>query len=154
MDLTTKAARLALVSKWATKYGLDPAIVAAVCEQESSWNPYAGRWEPEFFVHYVMPQNLPDLTEAYWRSTSWGLMQVMGQTARELGFQGKFLSQLTDPDIGVDLGCRKLQRCFEVHHEPEVSLLAYNGGANREYGAEVLARVPSYLPDDGEVLHA
>jgi hypothetical protein len=36
-----------LAGKWAAKYGLNPYIVAAVCEQESGWNPYV------HYVHYV-----------------------------------------------------------------------------------------------------
>ena len=35
-------------------------------------------------------------------------MQVMGQVAREHGFQGKFLSALCDPALGLDLGCAVL----------------------------------------------
>ena len=50
MDLSTNDARLALAKKWATKYGLDPLIVCAVIEQESAWNPFAVRFEPEFLA--------------------------------------------------------------------------------------------------------
>ena len=47
MDLSTIDARMQLAGKWAAKYGLNPYIVAAVCEQESGWNPYV------HYVHYV-----------------------------------------------------------------------------------------------------
>ena len=91
----------------ATKHALDPALVCAIIEQESSWNPHAIRYEPGFRTRYVAPLGLPP-TEEIARSISWGLMQVMGQVAREHGFEGKFLSALCDPAIGLDIGCAAL----------------------------------------------
>jgi soluble lytic murein transglycosylase-like protein len=144
-DLSTPAARLAFVTPTALKYGLDPKIVAAVCEQESEWNPYAIRFEPAFEARYIKPA-LPaapstrQLTEAI----SFGLMQVMGEVAIELGWDGKFLTELCDPATAVLYGCRKLQKCFLVHGDAETALLAYNGGGNGAYPAQVLARVKNY----------
>lgn len=149
-DLTTNDARLALAGKYAAKYGLDSAIVCAVIEQESAWNPWATRYEPAFFQRYVLPLNLADPTEAYSRSFSYGLMQVMGQVAREQAFGGRFLVELCDPDTGVDIGCRKLKKCFVAYPDSsEVALLAYNGGGNPDYGKQVLARVANYQPAQG-----
>ncbi len=149
IDLSTNEARLALVTPWATKYGLDPYLVCAVIEQESGWNPGAARFEPAFLKKYIEPMNLGFL-ESLDRSTSWGLMQIMGQTAIEFGFDSgenpAELASLRIPDVGVDFGCRKLQKCFDIHKDPETSLLAYNGGANPEYGKQVLARVAHYKP--------
>ena len=145
-DLSTNDARLALVGKWAAKYGLNSYLVCAVIEQESGWNPYVWRFEPGFLRTYVKPAN-PDspTTRELGLSCSFGLMQVMGLVAVELGWQGDIL-RLTDPDNAVDFGCRKLQKCFAVHVEPETSLLAYNGGGNLLYGEQVLARVAHYMP--------
>ena len=84
-----------------------PALVCAMCEQESAWNTYAIRYEPGFRTRYVAPLGLPP-TEEIARSISWGLMQVMGQVAREHGFDGKFLSALCDPALGLDIGCAAL----------------------------------------------
>lgn len=153
MDLSTIDARMQLAAKWAAKYALDPCIVAAVCEQESGWNPFAVRWEPAFFQKYIVPQGLPNATEAHTRAMSFGLMQVMGEVARELGFEGKFLTQLCDPDTALDLGCRKLKKCFAEHDvlqsdkvaEMQWPLLAYNGGADQTYADQVLARLPRYV---------
>ena len=142
-DLSTPQSRLLFVIPHAQKYGLEPEIVAAVCEQESSWNPWAARYEPLFYVKYVAPMNLPG-TESQMRATSFGLMQIMGETAREFGFGGGYLTELCDPDTGVNFGCKKLQKCFDIHKVPDCSLLAYNGGGNKDYAAEVLARVSHY----------
>jgi soluble lytic murein transglycosylase-like protein len=145
LDLSTNDARIALAKKYGAKYNLAFFYVAAVCEQESSWNPWAARFEPEFYQRYISGMNLPDATERQMRATSFGLMQIMGQVAREHGFNGKFLTELCDPDIGVDIACRKLSACFTSYGDkPEVALLSYNGGGNPEYGKQVLDRVPKY----------
>jgi hypothetical protein len=65
------------------------------------------RYEPAFRTRYVAPLGLPP-TEEIARSISWGLMQVMGQVAREHGFSGKYLSALCDPAAGLELGCTVL----------------------------------------------
>lgn len=98
---------LALARAAAARHALHPALICAVVEQESAWNSFAMRYEPAFRARYVAPLGLP-ITEEVARSISWGLMQVMGQVARENGFDGKFLSALCDPAAGLDCGCRVL----------------------------------------------
>ena len=91
---------IALAGKAADAQLLDPALVCAVVEQESAWNPWAMRYEPLFFSKYVAglyTNNKISATEAYARGFSWGLMQVMGQVAREAGFDSLFLAALCDP---------------------------------------------------------
>jgi soluble lytic murein transglycosylase-like protein len=39
-----------LARKAASAQSLDAALVCAVVEQESGWNPWAMRYEPAFFV--------------------------------------------------------------------------------------------------------
>lgn len=121
--------------------GLDPDLVCAVCEQESSFNPWAIRFEPTFFDHYIAPQHLRP-TEAYGRAFSYGVMQIMGQTARELGFAGQFLVALCDPQTGIEYGCKKLKQCLtRAAGDVTKALLYYNGGGRPEYATEVLARL-------------
>lgn len=98
---------IALARAAAAAHELDPALVCAVVEQESAWDTHAIRYEPGFRTRYVAPLGLPP-TEEVARSISWGLMQVMGQVAREHGFGGKFLSALCDPAVGLDIGCAVL----------------------------------------------
>jgi soluble lytic murein transglycosylase-like protein len=139
---------IALAKEVAGKFGLDPALVCAVAEQESGWNPWATRYEALFFSKYVAPlytSNKIGATEAYMRGMSWGLMQVMGQTAREKGVTVKFLSQLCDPEAGISIGCQKLSD--ELHRlggDVRAALLAYNGGGALHYPDEVLARMEHY----------
>jgi soluble lytic murein transglycosylase-like protein len=133
-----------LAKNMAIQNGLDPALVCAVCEQESTWDVFAVKFEPDFFAKYEAPLHLAT-TEEYTRAISWGLMQVMGQTAREFGFTGRFLSQLSDPQIGVLFGCRKLKRCLAISSgDVETALGHYNGGADLLYPGEVMARIAKY----------
>jgi len=176
------------------------ALVCAVVEQESAWDTHAIRYEPGFRTRYVAPLGLPP-TEEIARSISWGLMQVMGQVAREHGFSGKFLSELCEPATGLDVGCTVLasklaaagaqfaasraavssveaqgfspakndgpvvaillpqalaeaagpkrekvggQRIALDDNQIARALELWNGGANPDYAAQVLARLPRY----------
>ena len=140
---------VALARRIAQQHNLDPALVCAVIEQESAWNPWAIRYEPAFFTRYVAPlytNNKVSASEAYSRGFSWGLMQVMGQVARENGFDVPFLSALCDPEQGIAVGCRVLARKLAgAGGDVTRGLLAWNGGGNTSYAAEVLARVPKFI---------
>ena len=140
---------LTLARHAAESRALDPGLVCAVIEQESAWNPWAMRYEPAFFSKYVAPlytNNKITATEAYARGFSWGLMQVMGQVARESGFDAQFLSALCDPEQALAVGCRVLRKKFDAASgDTTLALLAWNGGANALYPAQVLARRSHYL---------
>ena len=135
---------LALARASAARHALDPALVCAVVEQESAWDAHAIRYEPGFRTRYVAPLGLPP-TEEVARSISWGLMQVMGQVAREHGFSGKFLSALCDPAAGLDSGCAVLAtKLSAAGGNLARSLELWNGGANADYAPQVLARIARY----------
>jgi soluble lytic murein transglycosylase-like protein len=135
---------IALARKIAAEHQLYPELVCAICEQESSWDPWAIRIEPRFYEKYTKPMLLSD-TEEYSRAISWGLMQVMGQTAREHGFLGHFLSELCHPPVGLEIGCRVLaHKLAAAEGHVEKALLLWNGGANKHYAVEVLARARKY----------
>jgi soluble lytic murein transglycosylase-like protein len=159
------AALLALARDAAAQHALDPALVCAIVEQESAWDPHAIRYEPAFRQRYVARLGLPP-TEEIARSISWGLMQVMGQVAREHGFASKFLAALCDPATALDVGCTvfaaKLRAANNtarlagpsedpgqpggaMNRDVIVRALAlWNGGANAAYAAQVLARLANY----------
>lgn len=139
---------ISLARSVAAQHSLDPQLVCAVVEQESAWNPWAMRWEGAFFQKYVMPLYTAkkiSVTEAYARGFSWGLMQVMGEVAREFDFTGLYLSELCDPAVGLEFGCRRLAKALaKAQGDQAAALLGWNGGANVNYPAEVLARVENY----------
>jgi soluble lytic murein transglycosylase-like protein len=137
-----------LARRIAAAHTLDPQLVCAVIEQESAWNPWAARYEPSFLSRYIAPLYTAGKlspTEAYTRAMSWGLMQVMGQVAREFGFKETSLAELCDPATGIEFGCRILAvRVARAKGDIPAALLAWNGGAVTNYPAEVLARKRNY----------
>lgn len=127
----------------AQAHGLDPALVQAVCEQESNWEPWAIRFEPAFKARYVDPQGHP-ATEAVARSISWGLMQCMGEIVRELGFSGH-LASLCEPSVGLEWGCQHLARKLQqANGDIHKALQLWNGGGNLQYADQVIARMSKY----------
>lgn len=128
-----------LIIKSAEAFRLDANLIRAVCFVESSWNPEAIRFEPHW--HYFNnPTSWADKlgiareTEVKNQATSFGLMQVMGAVARDLGFTDD-LNMLKVPDIGVFYGCRKLQKLFQSRmcDGDEVKVIAaYNAGSPRK----------------------
>lgn len=135
---------LAAARSAATRYKLDPALVCAVIEQESSWNTFAMRYEPAFRTRYVAALAVP-LTEEIARSTSWGLMQVMGQVARENGLATEFLSELCSPEIGIAIGCKVLtNKLGVVGGDLTSGLLLWNGTGDNSYPSRVLSKLNHY----------
>ena len=140
----TNSEWIALARAEAARHSLDPALVCAVVEQETAWDTHAIRYEPAFRSRYVAPLGLPP-TEEIARSISWGLMQVMGQVAREHGFTGKFLSALCEPPAGLEIGCAVLAAKFAAAAgDVSRALELWNGGSNPGSAAQVLARIANY----------
>ena len=113
------------IREQSSRHQLDAELVAAVVFQESLGDPYALRKEEGFYTKYMKGKTDIQLggyfppetkcshkTEISARYHSWGLMQVLGQVARELGCKNTFLSALVDPQLGVFYGCKKLQQCM------------------------------------------
>src|SRR5262245_56628110 len=115
-----------LAKVFAEKAKLDPALVCDLCHWESGdWNPWALRYEPAFFKQYVEPLQGLSTTEKHARSCSYGLMQIMGQVAREFGFSGAYLTQLCDPETNLLYGCKKLARSLDRYSDTPSALLHY-----------------------------
>jgi soluble lytic murein transglycosylase-like protein len=133
--------------------GLPLTLLAAVILQESSGEYLAQRHEPNFYARYIRGRSradipgywpphtkVTDVTERLLRSTSFGLMQVMGQTAREAGFRGEYMAELFIPSVNVKLGAKILKRHIDKFGE-RGGLLKYNGGGTEGYPDQVLLRV-------------
>jgi peptidoglycan lytic transglycosylase len=96
----------------AAETGLDPALVAAVIWQESTFDP-----------------------QAVSGAGARGLMQIMPPTGRELarnlGLKYR-IDMLHDPDRGLELGTRYLKRMIDgFGGRIDKALAAYNAGPNR-----------------------
>jgi soluble lytic murein transglycosylase len=92
--------------------GLDPALVAGLIRQESTWNPDA-----------VSPVGAR------------GLMQLMPPVGASLassrGYPVWNPVLLFDPDVSMQLGTRHLASSLRGQDDPTRALAAYNAGASR-----------------------
>lgn len=129
-----------LIDRAARQHGLPPELVRAIVEVESEGNPWSARYEPAFYDRYIKDAKIKAIppcslaTERTLRATSFGLMQIMGSTAREVGFEGTFLTELSSPEIGLEYGCRYLAKLARRHHDRygwEGVAAAYNAGSPR-----------------------
>jgi soluble lytic murein transglycosylase len=90
---------------------LDPALVAGLIRQESSWNP-----------------------RAVSRAGARGLMQVMPSVGEEIARSLRYpfwdAALLFDPNVNIELGTAHLRAALSTHSLPR-ALAAYNAGASR-----------------------
>jgi|SRR6185503_7139703 len=115
------------------QYQLPANLVLAICQIESSFDPWAFRYEPQY--KYLLGDRLTmSLTEKFGQMCSWGLMQVMGGVAREHGYKGP-LPQLCLPDLGVNYGCKHLQKFFLKYKNYPDAIASYNAGSPRRLEA-------------------
>lgn len=124
-----------LIIKSAEQFRLDANLISAVIRIESSGNPDAIRFEPRWHLFnnpqfYASHLGIERTDEEKHQATSWGLMQVMGAVARDLGFTDH-MEMLLVPELGVFYGCKKLKKLFERYHTEEDVVSAYNQGNNR-----------------------
>lgn len=137
----------------ATTHLLDPRLVLALVTVESGENPFA--WNPEPAYRYfwdvkrqapfrqvthaelaakAAPADFPTLAgdrdQEWWgQAASWGLTQIMGALARERGFRGRYLTELVDPAVNLEIGCSHLAALLGWAGGVEMKALsAYNGG--------------------------
>jgi len=152
---------LPMVATVAGRHNLPTDLAAAMVLQESTWNRFVNRFEKDFYKTYIegkdldfRPRHCLEITEALGRATSWGLLQVMGATARQYGFRGWF-PELCEAESGLEYGCcylADLRRQFGQEGWPVV-VRAYNGGPggrheeSNPYPGEVLEKLGGRWPD-------
>ncbi len=124
-----------VIENKAKEFGIDPDLVESFVMVESSGRPNATRYEPAFYKHYILPMLLNNAitpNEARGRATSYGLMQIMGQVAREKGFTGKF-EELFEPETNLEWCLKHLKR-FIDKYAPNLddAIASYNAGSPRK----------------------
>jgi len=110
-----------LVREAAERHSVDPALVRAVIETESGWNP-----------------------SAYSRKGAGGLMQLIPTTAQRYG-----ANDLFNPQQNIDAGVRHLKWLLERYNgNLDLALAAYNAGegaVDRAHGIPAYKETRNYV---------
>lgn len=113
----------------------DFRVVCAIIEHESSWNPWAIKFEPRtrdpiFPINYAKINHITADTERTLQQYSFGLGQIMGYKARELGYQ-RLLTELCDPHTAIYWTCELYAKLDAKYKTIEEKIAAYNEGSVR-----------------------
>jgi len=131
----------ALIEATARPLGLDARLLEGQVFQESSDQADAFRFEPAFYRRYV--KDNPAAKAAQYgplAACSYGLLQIMLETAVEFGFTGQPWD-LFRPSVGLAAGARYLAHLRDLHGgDMTAALLAFNGGGDPTYPQRVLQR--------------
>lgn len=135
----------AFVNATALKYNLPTDLLMAQVQVESSGDPYALRYEPKFFQHSIL--NNPNAKAGQYgpfAACSLGLMQLLVETAYEIGYVGEPWG-LFDPAVNLDFGGKQMAALMKRTDDYRTALAAYNAGlgnltAGLSYADKVFAR--------------
>lgn len=123
-----------LIKEEAAKFSFNPILIAAIIGAESDGDTYRNRIETQMRIRNN-PQRFASIakisveTEVANQGMSWGLMQVMGVTARDMGLE-KSLLTLIEPDVGIEWGCHYLAHIFKLYQcDFPDAIAAYNAGS-------------------------
>ncbi len=108
-------------------------LLAAIVQAESAGETLAVRFEPHYkytvdIDKHSRENSISKETELVLQKTSFGLAQVMGGVARELGHQ-KSLLELLQPEIGLKYGCLQLKRIAKRYNDRSDIIASYNAGS-------------------------
>lgn len=122
----------ASIQTTATITQLDPDLIAAIVMTESAGNRYALRYEEHwrYFLYtseYAMKLGITELTERRLQCFSYGLMQIMGSVARELGFADSLIV-LMDVEKNLLYGSLKLKQFISRWKSIPDAVSSYNQG--------------------------
>ncbi|MHA1827800.1 MAG: lytic transglycosylase domain-containing protein [Candidatus Heimdallarchaeaceae archaeon] len=133
----SKDSLIRIIKEEAKFKNLPDSILLGLVQVESGFNPFAVRYEPNYkyvkIVESLKPKNCSNNTEINLQKTSWGLFQIMGGTARYLGFDG-WLTKLIIPEINIEYGTlyfATLYRRYVAKYGIAGVIAAYNAGSPR-----------------------
>ena len=115
---------------------VDPKIFMAIITVESSWDAKAIRYESSFSYiknpeFYAKKNHITVSTEVILQKCSFGLGQIMGGTARDLGFDGKLIS-LVNVYRGTFWAAKYFATRCQKYSELTDQIAAYNAGSPRK----------------------
>lgn len=128
-----------IIKLYTEEFPLDEKLVLSIIWRESAADPLAIRFEPNysytFKVNEIASRFKTDpVTESNMQKCSFGLMQVMGGVARELGFEKKYLTEMLDANINIFYGMKKLHRLSKTYKDIRDVISSYNAGSVRKDG--------------------
>lgn len=105
-----------IITQMSEKYDVPTALIKATIKQESNWNVSASRFE------------------AHKTDASWGLMQVLLATAKEiLGNSDLTITQLLNPQVNIEAGTKYLAKQLKRYNGNMMSAIAaYNAGTAKK----------------------
>lgn len=127
-----------IILEMSAKYRIEPAWIKAHIKQESNWDVNASRFE------------------AHKGDASWGLMQLLLVTAREVMKNPDLtITQLTQPRVNIEAGTKFLSQLWSRFGNMSDAIAAYNAGSprldkktgkyvNQEYVDNVLKNYKTY----------
>lgn len=124
------------IKRVASHANIEPSLIAAIVMTESSGQPYATRYEAQWKYladvdSHANRLKITVMTETMHQATSWGLMQIMGGTARDLGFRDH-MPRLCEVDTGLLWGCLYIARLKNRFPALPDMIAAYNAGTPRK----------------------
>ena len=126
-----------LIHEAANEHMLPFDIVRGVVIRESSGDQFAFRYEPAYFRRYIVDDPLTVMNDhphavaqryGPLAACSFGLMQIMLETALEIGFEGR-PEDLFRPSVNLEWGCTLLKKLVDQYQgDIRKALAVYNGG--------------------------
>lgn len=120
----------------AQREAIDPFLLEAIVEVESSFNELACRYETNVdkYVHNVEEHanncGISRITENQLQKFSFGLGQIMGFKLREMGHTGSLLECL-NPDVNLLYCARFLASLLRKYGNETQAIASYNAGSPR-----------------------
>jgi soluble lytic murein transglycosylase-like protein len=103
-----------IINEMGRKYGIEPTWIKAHIKAESDWDVNASRFE------------------AHKGDASWGLMQLLLSTAREvLNNPNLTTTQLINPRVNIEAGTKYLSQLWGRFGNMRDTIAAYNAGSPR-----------------------
>jgi len=124
---------LLLAKNIGMELGVPYTLILAIIYRESAGDTWASRYEPYFKYlnnpgYFAQTNHITIETETIQQMTSFGLMQIMGATSRDLGYGDK-LTKLCQPSMGIYWGAKYLQKLSKKYPVLHDTIAAYNAGS-------------------------
>lgn len=143
-DIITDQAKRSLID-------IDERLIAAFIQKETGNANYKPRFEPHFRwinspATWAKSLGISVGTEEILQKMSWGPMQIMGATARDMGFRGD-IPELCKPELGIHFGGKYLRWLYNQHRDVRKMIAGYNAGPSAELNSDGRFENQPYVDD-------